>query len=369
MSILAWSILIIYELIFVEQFMIIYSLKKKYKLWKIIFINAIIVLFITFLMIFFISKTEGFGDGGGKFLIFGLLFLIPGFLCYKGSNLQKLIINFSSFSYGIGLYVLSIRIGYICPEKYFYLAVFLCQSILNILTIRFVLKFCKFKLVPTLNNLSKKLKNLLVQFCIVSFLLIIFINSLMTRKTSDFQKIIVVVFLIYYTYITYNVIINYNNESNKNLKLTEMVFTNRTTNLANNVKFNIDIDNLLKNTEQFYLVYIDLDNFKSINDTYGHVIGDEYLLEFGKVLTTLEDDKTKCYHLSGDEFCILTTSSKNKVNEFRKKIEISSLCNIDFLGFSYGISVFPEDGNIAKEIIAQADKKMYLEKLEKRINR
>lgn len=366
---LFWSAIIIYEVIAVEQIIVINCLKRKIKLWKIIASLLLITLLITLIMVFVLSKGENFGDGGGRNLFLGILYIIPGFLCFKGSKTQKFIVNFAAYTYGLGIFIISIRIGYLFERKFLYLAVFLSQTILNIALLPFIVKQAKLKFIPMLTGLTKKIKSSVIQSCMVSFALIILINSAITRGTKDSHKVAVVIFLCYLIFLIYKIMIDYSDAAKENDYLLNIAFKSSVTGLHNGIKFNKDINGLVREKENFLVVYLDLDTFKNINDTFGHLKGDEYLFEFGQVLKNLEDEKMKCYHLSGDEFCLLTTKSYENTIKILESLKIEKLSDMNFLGVSYGIANYSKDNDSIKDIISRADSKMYENKKFKYKNR
>jgi diguanylate cyclase (GGDEF)-like protein len=118
---------------------------------------------------------------------------------------------------------------------------------------------------------------------------------------------------------------------------------------------------------QFALLYIDLDGFKSFNDTLGHNAGDLLLRETSKRLTNCLRKSDTASRIGGDEFTVIIpkiSSSKN-VEVITGKI-IESLAEPFLLksdqktiGASIGIAVYPEDGTGVEEILKNADTAMY----------
>jgi diguanylate cyclase (GGDEF)-like protein len=122
-------------------------------------------------------------------------------------------------------------------------------------------------------------------------------------------------------------------------------------------------DVLLKidNNIPFTIIFIDLDDFKSINDCFGHAAGDTYLIEFVKIVTEILNTNDNFYRLHGDEFIILTDVPEIEIICSKiKKVVFSNLPNdIAFKGLSLGYSSFPEDGDKLNDLLYLADLRMY----------
>jgi diguanylate cyclase (GGDEF)-like protein/PAS domain S-box-containing protein len=116
----------------------------------------------------------------------------------------------------------------------------------------------------------------------------------------------------------------------------------------------------------FSLLFLDLDKFKQINDTYGHKYGDYVLIETAKRIRSCIRKEDFVSRLGGDEFVIVI---KNKEKEMINRISnliiktISEAYIIEnntfYIGVSIGVSLFPEDGNDLEEIMKSADFAMY----------
>jgi diguanylate cyclase (GGDEF)-like protein len=129
-------------------------------------------------------------------------------------------------------------------------------------------------------------------------------------------------------------------------------------------------DELLKavryNTE-FSLIMIDIDFFKKINDTYGHLAGDFILKQVAKVIKDVVGEKGLCARWGGEEFLVFipyqsSESAKNLAEELRQRIETINFYYEDKiirLTISCGISSFPQEGQQLQVLIETADKKLY----------
>lgn len=115
---------------------------------------------------------------------------------------------------------------------------------------------------------------------------------------------------------------------------------------------------------------IDLDRFKSVNDTLGHLVGDRLLAQVSKRLNALMTDNEMCGRLGGDEFAVLIKEVPDStyIHNLATKIinRLSQPYNVDqhsvFIGASIGSSVGPRDGRTVEMLIRNADLALYRSK-------
>ena len=153
--------------------------------------------------------------------------------------------------------------------------------------------------------------------------------------------------------------------------ITTIAFKDVLTGINNRYSLFRQIDLYIENNKKFLLVFIDLDNLKEINDTYSHAKGDLYLKRFASALEHTISDHGKVYRFAGDEFVCLLNSNCDSfdVEVFRDKVISHMEWDLPFLGFSLGVSCFPNDGLSADHIINLADEAMYVEKKAKNYRR
>lgn len=116
------------------------------------------------------------------------------------------------------------------------------------------------------------------------------------------------------------------------------------------------------------LIYIDMDNFKYINDTMGHDFGDELIKQASKRISISLNNKGILYRLGGDEFVILQAINEKEaeslmakiLNSFRKEFVIKS-SNIH-ISLSIGLAMYPEHGDSVNKLMKAADIAMYTSK-------
>jgi len=115
------------------------------------------------------------------------------------------------------------------------------------------------------------------------------------------------------------------------------------------------------------VLYLDLDNFKHINDSLGHDIGDSVLLEAAERLQQHSRQVDTVAHIGGDEFVVVldhlrsvndaTECAKNLLERLQQPIYVDQ--HEFFITASVGIAIFPDDGDRVEELIKNADAAMY----------
>ena len=162
--------------------------------------------------------------------------------------------------------------------------------------------------------------------------------------------------------------------------LQELALSDPLTGLANRNDFNRRLDDALKiaNREgtSIALMLLDLDKFKNINDTFGHLIGDEFLKLVADVLNETTREIDTVARFGGDEFAVILTNLKNteRVAQAAERIvrSLSKPITIDGCliksGTSAGISLYPKDATEIEELFEYADKALYAAKADGRNN-
>jgi diguanylate cyclase (GGDEF)-like protein len=126
-----------------------------------------------------------------------------------------------------------------------------------------------------------------------------------------------------------------------------------------------------QNAGIFGLIYIDLDEFKQVNDVYGHHIGDLYLQEVALRMKQQMRSHDLLARLGGDEFAALLPMVRNRadVEEISQRLEHCFEAPLNLEGnivkgsASFGIALYPEDGATRDNLLNVADSDMYAAKL------
>jgi diguanylate cyclase (GGDEF)-like protein len=124
-----------------------------------------------------------------------------------------------------------------------------------------------------------------------------------------------------------------------------------------------------RDTSSLTVMVCDMDGFKQINDRFGHLEGNRVLRLFSHALKETCREYDYVARMGGDEFVViapgLTPDAALKKTEHLRELARQAgreVCNEDILSLSIGRCVYPEDGLDAEELLAEADRRMYLEK-------
>lgn len=141
------------------------------------------------------------------------------------------------------------------------------------------------------------------------------------------------------------------------------------TGLLNRRAFMEDIEELVTQKQEFALIMFDMDNFKQVNDIYGHSEGDNLLKEIASRAMLREQKEYICYRLGGDELIAIVADGQKKVI----KSNVEKLLDIFKSPFhvgteeknfscSMGVAVYPKDGETVNEMLIAVDQAMYAAK-------
>ena len=150
-------------------------------------------------------------------------------------------------------------------------------------------------------------------------------------------------------------------DSYYNRDLKYLAYTDSLTGIKNRLSLFLDCEEFISENIPFAFIYMDLNNFKKVNDTFGHSVGDDCLKKFSEKAMEIVSDKGSVYRMSGDEFVCLYRGDKIDLflAAFDEKITNFLKTDIYFLGISIGYAKFPQDANTLDELIKKADRAMY----------
>lgn len=132
-------------------------------------------------------------------------------------------------------------------------------------------------------------------------------------------------------------------------------------------RFQQAVSRASRSGEKVAVICLDLDKFKSVNDTYGHPIGDKALTEVASRLSGSLRGSDTCARIGGDEFGIIADNLKNEVDAIRvmEKLNQALLPELELNGkkikisASMGASLYPDHGTDLETLLSLADKALY----------
>jgi diguanylate cyclase (GGDEF)-like protein len=150
--------------------------------------------------------------------------------------------------------------------------------------------------------------------------------------------------------------------------IQELTITDDVTGLFNARHLYSMLDEEVRRGKVFSLMFMDLDRFKSINDTHGHLIGSRLLSEVGGLLKRSVGPASSAFRYGGDEFVALFPgmtksggiAATMKVYEDLRMSRFLEGAGLSLsLSGSFGLATYPEDGNTVPTILRSADTMMY----------
>lgn len=148
----------------------------------------------------------------------------------------------------------------------------------------------------------------------------------------------------------------------------EAAFTDHLTGLANRRRFERQLDRevgrTLRYERPFCLLFLDIDNFKNVNDTYGHEAGDEAIRQISKALQAGTRGIDLASRIGGEEFAVILTETDfdigNDIAErLRVAIKAMEIPQVGHVTASFGVAGFPMCAATGRDLVAAADAAMY----------
>ncbi len=152
------------------------------------------------------------------------------------------------------------------------------------------------------------------------------------------------------------------------LRMTDLALNDQVTGLPNRVLLAEHIRQAMAQSARgFAIIYLDLDGFKAVNDSYGHDAGDQVLQEVALRLRRSIREADTASRIGGDEFVVLIRNIDSCHTAIRVAENIRLILNRPIhssvtehqISASIGISIYPDDGNQLEQLMQRADEAMY----------
>jgi len=156
--------------------------------------------------------------------------------------------------------------------------------------------------------------------------------------------------------------------SDEQQRLTYLALHDSLTALPNRLALQQEIDEAIEASRDFTVVFFDLDRFKNVNDSAGHVVGDRVLMEMSARLSQLLSEGERLYRVGGDEFVLVTPATDHRIDEKVRVMLVQAkqpilIAGVEFtLGATAGAASAPRDGDSYTTLIRRADMAMYAAK-------
>lgn len=220
-------------------------------------------------------------------------------------------------------------------------------------------KFFLWPLIPFIVNYSKPL------FFSYLFLLVVIYSqvgsfSILIAALSTFMTVILYV---------------------KNIYLCVEAHQDQLTGLENKNSLSLHLEQEISRVKRhggyLTLLFFDIDNFKSINDTYGHKAGDYVLIEVAKRLMAKMRNYDKLIRYGGDEFCVICPQLKSEEDSLRIQKKLHDALHFThriksneiFIETSLGMATYPLDTKNIHDLVTIADQRMYEHKKRRKVAR
>lgn len=183
-------------------------------------------------------------------------------------------------------------------------------------------------------------------------------NEVIERELHSYRRIVNTIFVLEMVIILYGFILLIK-------KIKESHEIDQLTSVFKREILQRDMNNLFKGNKSYGFIFIDIDDFKKINDTYGHHVGDEVLKKVGNTIKDFMRDKNKVYRYGGEEFVIYSIGDSKDIwnlgETIRQGVERLEWAQGLKVTISGGIGI--SNGESSEELLKKADKLLYRSKM------
>lgn len=349
------------EMLFINLFVVDRCSPKKYSnttTYSALSAVGVIIVIATYSII---SNYDNFGNGNGFFVFAGFIFLIPIRLLYDTTASKIISLACTAWIYTFIMFSISIHISNIYPGMNRTYTAFAIQTVLIIITLFWYIKILRTRYMPMLKQLSEKETISLMWMSICWFWTVFILNLCLIYTDIYAFRILTLLSITLCALTTYYYIYLVVKNDRIIQELEHIAYHDELTQLRGRALLTNDIQHLINRKIEFFVVFMDLDNFKTINDTFGHNVGDEYLAFFAQQVKYRLGSRGGFYRIAGDEFVCLFTDSNitlliDSLATIPKTLPDS---DVPFIGVSYGIARCPEDGKNIEKLLEIADSRMY----------
>ena len=354
--------LILLEMLCVNMYIFHICSEKRAPFFVIILVISIFTALVFAVYHFFLPDMHNMGGGKGFIYILPLLFL------YRQPISYSISIMCSCWIYTMLTYILSVEIAGFFPQWDHYACILLIQTGIYALTAIPYFRFVTGKFMYIIKTADRETKRLLLWMGIFWCLFVFLLNYALLIELSSFGSQIAKTLLLCTSGVNalmaYHIFYSFRRKNQNALECESALRFDTLTLLKNRTAFFEEAQDIIDSRTPFTIFFIDLDNFKSINDNYGHMKGDLYLKQFSNSFSSAFSPLGTVYRISGDEFVFLHMNGKQDDLIYKKirSFEMEPCDGIPFKGISMGSASYPKDAQTLNLLVVTADKRMYMEK-------
>ena len=358
-----FDVLMILEMLCINLYISHICLDRRASPAAAVSVLAVFTLLVWGVSVAVMGASPEYGDGG--FVVLGFIYLLPLNYLYRRGVKTTLSVMFLAWSYTMLVFIFSRCLGQLAPEHAQAPAMLAVQTAVYVLTLRAFLRLLHEKLLCVIGQAGPDSGNMLFRLGLSTCALAFCTNWMLQSEDAPAAKLAFICMLAVNTTMMYQALHGLTDARRYADRTRQESLTDALTGLNNRRAFFEEAERLVESGRPFSIAFIDLDRFKSINDTYGHVSGDLYLRHFARELARQLSSQGALYRIAGDEF-VLLREGEQRAGTLLEEVRGISIrpteSGIPFLGFSCGAAAFPADAGALDELLGAADSRMYREK-------
>lgn len=360
------SALVILEMLAVNLYISHICFNRKASLAAVVPVMTVFTLLLVGVSMVTAEMLPGYGDG--RFIYWGFLYLIPLKFLYWYSLKTTISVMCLAWSYTMLAFLFSQYLAQLLPGPVQVQVALVIQTVVYLLTLRSFLRLLHEKLLCVITYTASDKKNNMLLCLSCSTASLAFCANWVLWEDALAAKLALICAMMVNTAIMFHALYSLTQARQHAVQTQLESLTDALTSLNNRKAFLERSELLIDGGHPFSIFFLDLDRFKSINDTYGHMTGDWYLRQFAREFCRQLSAEGTLYRIAGDEFVFLcekelcTDAVLTKIRGLSFHFPDSDL---SFLGFSCGAAAFPADAGTLDELLAAADRRMYQDKADR----
>ena len=273
-----FGVLMILEMLCINLYISHICLDRRASPAAAVSVLAVFTLLVWGVSVAVMGASPEYGDGG--FVVLGFIYLLPLNYLYRRGVKTTLSVMFLVWSYTMLVFIFSRCLGQLAPEHAQAPAMLAVQTAVYVLTLRAFLRLLHEKLLCVIGQAGPDRGNMLFRLGLSTCALAFCTNWMLQSEDVPAAKLAFICMLAVNTTMMYQALHGLTDARRYADRTRQESLTDALTGLNNRRAFFEEAERLVEGGRPFAIAFIDLDRFKSINDTYGHTAGDGYLRQF-----------------------------------------------------------------------------------------